>query len=247
MTPTRTFPTAKAAVRASSKAAGKTTPSNVTRLARQERSVERIAQLLAAAARVYDRVGLEAATMTDVAASAQTSIGTLYHWFPDKEALTRALSERMLSEFMDSLAPLLVDHPDEHTYELVAKVMAEMAVFTAKHPVFAVLLDAHPESGSQLHSSLTNSAQLLIELRVPGIDPDERDLTADTVVGLCRQMLATFDRWPKKDRALIVEEYRYLLMAYLLSKYPAADSAAWTQAPPELRPSRKARSPRLLA
>jgi hypothetical protein len=64
---------------------------------------------------------------------------------------------------------------------------------------------------------------------------------------MCRQMLASFERWPKKERARIVEEYRFLLMAYLLAKYPAADSPSWTQAPPELRPSRTARSPRLLA
>jgi AcrR family transcriptional regulator len=220
---------------------------NVTRFARQERSVARINQLLDAAAKVYDNVGLDNATMTDVAAAASTSIGTLYHWFPDKGALTKALSEQMLNEFMDSLAPLLVDRPDEHTYELVAKVMAHMAVFTAKHPVFAVLLDADPSSGSRLHESLCKSAQILVDLRVPGIDAAERDLAADTIVAMCRQMLASFERWPKKERARIVEEYRFLLMAYLLAKYPAADSPSWTQAPPELRPSRTARSPRLLA
>jgi AcrR family transcriptional regulator len=219
---------------------------NVTRFARQERSVARISQLLNAAARVYDNVGLDNATMTDVAAAADTSIGTLYHWFPDKEALTRALSEQMLGEFMSSLEPLLVDRPEEHTYELVAKVMGQIAVFTLKHPVFAVLLDADPVSGSRMHEALAHSAQVLVELRVPGIDAAERDLAADTVVAMCRQMLAAFNRWPKKDRGLIVEEYRFLLMAYLLAKYPAADSPSWSVAPPQLRPSRTARSPRLL-
>ena len=219
----------------------------VTRFARQERSVARIHQLLDAAAIVYDRVGIDNATMTDVAAEASTSIGTLYHWFSDKEALTRGLSMWMLDEFMASLAPLLVDRPDEHTYELVARVMSHMASFTSKHPVFSVLLEADPESGSQLQESLTRAAESIVEVRVPGIEAHERDIVADTIVATCRQMLSAFYRWPKKDRAKIVEEYRFLLMAYLIAKYPAADSPAWDQAPPELRPSRSARSPRLLA
>lgn len=219
----------------------------VTRFARQERSIARINQLLDAAATVYDRVGIDNATMTDVAAEANTSIGTLYHWFADKEALTHGLSTVMLDEFMTSLTPLLVDRPDEHTYELIARVMSHIAAFTSKHPVFAVLLEADPESGSQLHESLTRAAQVIVELRVPGIEAAERDIVADTIVSTCRQMLSALDRWPKKDRAKVVEEYRFLLMAYLIAKYPAADSPAWEQAPPELRPSRTARSPRLLA
>lgn len=219
----------------------------VTRFARQERSVTRINQLLHAAAKVYDNVGIDNATMTDVAAEASTSIGTLYHWFADKEALTHGLSRWMLDEFMASLMPLLVDRPDEHTYELVARVMSHMATFTAKHPVFAVLLEADPSSGSRLHESLSLAAQGIVEVRVPGVEATERDIVADTIVATCRQMLVALDRYPKKDRAKIVEEYRFLLMAYLIAKYPAADSPAWTQAPPELRPSRTARSPRLLA
>ena len=215
------------------------------RVARQERSIARIEQLLDAAESVYDAAGIDAATMTDVAAAANTSIGTLYHWFSDKEAITKALSERLLKQFVAALAPVMQDRREEPTHMLVARTLTEIATFAKKHPAFSVMLEADPSSGSRLHDALTTVTQRLIESRVPGIDRQERDLSADTAVGVSRQMLAAFDRWPKKDRELVTEEYRFLLMAYLLGKYPAADSAAWRDAPPELRPSRSGRSLRL--
>ena len=223
-----------------------TTTVKPERVARQERSIARIEQLLDAAESVFDSAGIDAATMTDVAAAAKTSIGTLYHWFPDKAAITKALSERMLRQFVEALTPYMVDRIDEPTSVLVTRALTEMADFGKKHPAFSVMLEADPSSGSRMHDALAAVTQGLIESRVPGIDPHERNLAADTAVAVARQMLATFDRWPKKDRDLITEEYRFLLMSYLIGKYPAEDSPAWTVAPEGHRPSRSGRSTRLL-
>lgn len=54
------------------------------------------AKLLRAAARCLTRKGYEATTTRDIAAEANVSAGTLYNYFPSKEALIEALAEEHL-------------------------------------------------------------------------------------------------------------------------------------------------------
>ncbi len=59
---------------------------------RQARGERRIAQLLEAAGAVFAAVGYEAATTNAIAVRAGVSPGTLYQFFPNKEAMVRALA-----------------------------------------------------------------------------------------------------------------------------------------------------------
>jgi AcrR family transcriptional regulator len=61
---------------------------------KQERSKARVEQILEAAALVFDEMGYEAATTHLIAEKAETAIGTLYQFFPDKAALFNALEVR---------------------------------------------------------------------------------------------------------------------------------------------------------
>lgn len=68
------------------------------RAPQQERSRRRVAALLDAAAEEFAERGFTAATTTGVAARAGVPIGSLYQWFPDKEALLYGLADRHLAE-----------------------------------------------------------------------------------------------------------------------------------------------------
>src|SRR5262245_43792395 len=61
---------------------------------RRRRGEIRVAALLAAAAAVFAEKGYQAATMTEIAARAGAAIGSLYQFFPSKEALAAALLQR---------------------------------------------------------------------------------------------------------------------------------------------------------
>ncbi len=61
---------------------------------RQERSRALVESVLAAAARVLIRDGYEAATTNRIAEVAGVSVGSLYQYFPGKEAIVSALAER---------------------------------------------------------------------------------------------------------------------------------------------------------
>src|SRR5271170_3681488 len=64
----------------------------------QKRSSRRVAEYLEVAATLFAEVGYEAATMTTIAERAGSSIGGLYRYFPDKQALAVALQERYHSD-----------------------------------------------------------------------------------------------------------------------------------------------------
>ncbi len=61
---------------------------------KRARGKERVAQLLEAATAVFAQKGYEAATMTEIAARAGAPIGSLYQFFPVKEALADTLVQQ---------------------------------------------------------------------------------------------------------------------------------------------------------
>jgi AcrR family transcriptional regulator len=77
------------------------------RVPRQARSRERLARMLDAAEELLVAEGPAALTTTRVAAAAGVSVGSLYQYLPDKEAIVEALAGRYLAEFealMEELA-----------------------------------------------------------------------------------------------------------------------------------------------
>src|SRR5271165_3785976 len=92
---------------------------------KRERGKQRVAALIDAGAEVFAEKGYEASTMTEIASRAGAAIGSLYQFFPSKEALAEALfnryAERARASFVrvEELAPgrspreladLLIDH-----------------------------------------------------------------------------------------------------------------------------------------
>src|SRR6202451_4437811 len=57
----------------------------------QERATRRLANFLVAAAELFAEIGYEATTMTAIAERSGSGIGTLYHYFPDKQSMAFAL------------------------------------------------------------------------------------------------------------------------------------------------------------
>src|SRR5260370_32991611 len=92
---------------------------------KRERGKQRVAALMDAGAELFAAKGYEATTMTEIASRAGAAIGSLYQFFPSKEALAEALFDRFAERGAVSfaqveerapgcsegeLAGLLVDH-----------------------------------------------------------------------------------------------------------------------------------------
>ena len=81
------------------------------RIPRQTRAEETVSAILEAAAQVLEVGGLEGFTTNAVAERAGVSIGTLYQYFADKQALLRALAEREIRRALTAIGTALRGDP----------------------------------------------------------------------------------------------------------------------------------------
>ena len=70
----------------------------------QNRSRERARQIMDVTAKLLDRVGFDDLTTILIAKELQISVGALYHYYPNKHAILRALAERWLAAWNIVLA-----------------------------------------------------------------------------------------------------------------------------------------------
>ena len=67
----------------------------------QQRSSDRMQNLLDVAAAIIDEDGIDGVTTTAVAYRSRSSVGVLYRYFPNVDSLLKALAQRNMQRFMD--------------------------------------------------------------------------------------------------------------------------------------------------
>ena len=88
---------------------------------------QRVAQLLQAAADVFKERGFEAATMAEIAERADAKIGSLYRFFPNKDAVADALM-RQYTEALQTEYDAIHAHAAEATPEQLADILIDLMV-----------------------------------------------------------------------------------------------------------------------
>jgi AcrR family transcriptional regulator len=92
----------------------------------QERARFKVELILEAATRLIDKDGLEALTTNRIAETAGISIGTLYQYFADKQAIIDKLGQLVLREVRDKLRNNLQEqtgrNPDEQARILIRTI-----------------------------------------------------------------------------------------------------------------------------
>ena len=111
------------------------------RAPRRARGQLRVEALLAAAAAVFARKGFDAATMTEIAAHSDSSIGSLYQFFRTKEAVAEALVGQQVDALWARLDALADRAPALATPELGHALAVCFVDFRADHPSFATLVE----------------------------------------------------------------------------------------------------------
>ena len=79
-------------------------PPRLRRLPQQPRARQRIEHVLQTADKLLADEGASALTTTRVAEAAGISVGSLYQWFPDRDAIAEALALRYLESFKGVMA-----------------------------------------------------------------------------------------------------------------------------------------------
>ena len=115
--------------------------SEAARPPQRQRGRDRVTALVAAATATFLERGFDATTMTEVAARAGASIGSLYLFFPTKLALAAAILAQggdVLSARLDALRARSAGWP---AAKLADALFDELAGFVDAHPVYAALID----------------------------------------------------------------------------------------------------------
>lgn len=148
---------------------------------RQARGERRIAQLLEAAASVFCSTGYTAASTNAIAREAGVSPGTLYQFFPNKEAIAIELSERLMREmretYGEALAPVDPATPLE---EAVGAAVDRFIDFNCRHPVIFTLMHGPDVPGriAEQHDALHTALLARIEALLTPSCPTHRPPTS---------------------------------------------------------------------
>jgi len=120
------------------------------KLASQQRSRITVDALLEATARILVKDGYDTASTNRIAATAGVSIGSLYQYFPSKEALVAATIDRHMDEMMGLMRVALADVMDK-------------PIDTAVRELITVMIDAHrvnPKLHRVLHEQIPRTGRL---------------------------------------------------------------------------------------
>lgn len=91
----------------------------------QERSIQRAQQILEVTARLLDRVGFNDLTTILIAKETGISVGTLYHYFPNKHAILRAIAQNWLNHWDKTLLEINAHPLHEMEIDEVVDILTE--------------------------------------------------------------------------------------------------------------------------
>src|SRR5882724_8954041 len=183
------------------------------RAPRLERGKARVAALLAAGAAVFAEKGYDAATMTEVAAKAGASIGSLYQFFPTKELLATALHEEMLDRLLRHL-----DDISENAAGRTAAELADLLEFLVRNPAFTALADRRDIDKKRKQATRARLRRQIADLlsqASPPLSPERAWIMAIIVLHLMRAAISLSESDDISTRDTVLSELRRMLRAHL--------------------------------
>jgi AcrR family transcriptional regulator len=191
---------------------------------RQARSARSLDLILDAAERLLQQHGVVETSTVDVAAAAGVSIGRLYYWFPDRDAVVRAVLMRSEQRLRAFVHELIVDDSERTPAELVSNLLPAVGQFFLGHQGSLAVLQRGQVDGDDPAAPLRQVFVDLIGRAVEswghGIAAAERDLVATTVVGIVIAMLAEHIRADDQHADRYLDELGFVVTAYLHGRCP---------------------------
>lgn len=189
----------------------------------QARSQQRVDLILDTSASLFAEMGYDPVTTNAIAARAGISIGSLYRYFPDKEAILRALVERYLGQ----LRVLYDEVFTEDVVYLPLPVLLDRLVdpLVAIHgqcPAFKQILLGSDvsadiaEASIKLEEETTERIKQYLQLRVPDLDEEQAYLLATVSKATVKALFSMLT--PSADEAFRAQasaEIKRMLLAYL--------------------------------
>lgn len=191
------------------------------RLPTQERSRLRCNRVLDAAADLVDRHGPDTITTARIAAAARVSIGWLYDFFPNREAVFDAIVERSLDKVVPIVESVHRNCANQPWAVVIDSVIDTLFDFYRTEPGFRVLWFSRFQSAQMIEVNRRHDladARAAVHrlehegLRLRGVDPET---ALHLVIGIIDKGLdLAFLLDPNGHRG-VVEETKAAVRAYL--------------------------------
>lgn len=195
-------------------------PLQLRKAPRQRRSAHTVEAILEAAALVLEADGLEGFNTNAVARRAGASIGTLYQYFPSKDALTLALLQREEGVFRDA-AQAASELPDWQA--ALARFIDVCAHQQLARPNLARLLDQE-EGRPEIRAALNKGHSFIVLmdaiLAKPGAprqlqDAGRRASAAADLLAIMRGLTDTAGERGESDVGELARRVRRAVLGYL--------------------------------
>jgi AcrR family transcriptional regulator len=197
------------------------------KIPQQKRSRERVDLILDTAESLFAKFGYENTTTNAIAEEAKVSIGSLYQFFPNKEALKDALIERYLEEMRQTK---FADIPSNLTISQVVFFMVDNNMrFSATHKGFEALF-TH-DLATNIHHEVANNINSVLSAYYPQLNPVRRWQTAEMVLALFKGAMMMLDKVENVSLEWLIDETSMAIVQYvrgvlIREKIPLSDDIA---------------------
>ena len=188
------------------------------RAPKRERGKQRVAELLQAAAAVFAEKSYEAATMTEIAARAGAPIGSLYQFFPAKEALADTLVQNYAALLSADLRALAARASDIDTKTLVEALFGLVCGRPRERAAVLRLAEARMDERTRrttFRHMLRRHIATILRARFPALSPGAARDMAVVVLQLIKAAHTLSDEQGLAGRATALRELRALATQYL--------------------------------
>lgn len=192
----------------------------------QRRSRETVETILDAAAQVFERHGYATGTTNRIAERAGVSVGSVYEYFPNKDAILVALAERELDREREALLGILTrDRPREPLASLLRRFVEAVVEIHAARPNLHRMLFEEADHPPRAHAcvlrfeeSLAHALESILRARRAG--GDDPDTCAHLIVQTAEALAHRFVLRGIHDlpRDIFVEQATRLLTGYATAK-----------------------------
>lgn len=157
----------------------------------QERSRRTVNRILDAATRIFHEQGYTDATTNDIADEADVSVGSLYQYFPNKDALLVALTQRHIATTTTDLTNLLLDLPRDSDIETTFRTVVDFLVSQHDLDDLHLLVMHQAPRTHDINLALEHAKSHLVELTSQILSNEITDSRKQGLVA--RMVVATID------------------------------------------------------
>ncbi len=200
------------------------------RVPAQDRGQRRVDEILDAAELVIAEVGVDQATTNAIAERAGSGMGSLYHFFPNKDAIVQALAERYTAEMAVTFEAMR--QPEMGTMpvaDMVDRIVDPLVAFHRRAPAYRHVYHAINRPGNralceaELQQGIVAWVEQLIAVRAPDTEPRLQHVRAVVSVEMVHRMLDFVAEMPAGSHREVVPEIKRLLALYCAMMESGAD------------------------